>query len=193
MNTHLVLIIIIVFVLFLIFKRRHKLYYSEINVDDVEEINFMEETTYDNINDSPSIGFLYKIVKRCPDLTMVARNSRGEILGVIYGGLMKGTKVTENKINHGHVDDGDTLFVYSFCVKNELRGKGIGRKMAYHYYNEWVPKHSKREIKCISASVRDKHIKWMKDLGFTMVGPSEIKYGNEPWIDFVKCVDKGNF
>jgi predicted N-acetyltransferase YhbS len=193
MNVHLILIIIISFVLYLIFKGRHKIYYSEINVNDVEEINFMEETTYDNINDSPSIDFLYKIVERCPDLTMVARNNKGEILGVIYSGLINGTKVTENKINRGHVDDGDTLFVYSLCVKNELRGKGIGRRIADHYYNEWIPKHSKREIKCISVSVRDKHVQWMKELGFNMVGPSEIKYGNEPWIDLVKCVDKANF
>lgn len=188
MNIYLVLTIIFVFLLYLIFKGRNKVYYSEIHVDDVEEIHLMEETSYDNINDLPSIGFLYKIVERCPELTMVARNNRGEIVGVMYGGLIKDPKVTENKINRGHVDDGDTLFVYSLCVKKELGGKGIGSEICNYYYDEWLNYGDR--IKYISTVVKSKHIEWMKNLGFSYVGMSDVKSGNEPWFDVIKKINK---
>ena len=117
---------------------------------------------------------------------MVARCENDEIVGAMYGGLIKGPSISNDKISMGHDSDGDTLFVYSECVRNDMRGYGIGNEISKYYYNEWVNYGDK--IKYASTSVRSKHIGWLKKLGFSYVGISDIKAGNEPWFDVTKKI-----
>jgi ribosomal protein S18 acetylase RimI-like enzyme len=158
--------------------------------DDIDEIHRMEMSVYDHPRDVPGIKFVESLVMNCPDLTLVARDESGEIVGTMYGGLVHGTKMTERKINGGHMPDGDTLCVFSESIRNDVRGNGIGKTIGCYYYDEWIVNGKNRtkrnQIKYFSTAVRERHINWLKELGFTLVGISEIKYGNEPWFDVLK-------
>jgi hypothetical protein len=119
---------------------------------------------------------------------MLAKDKKGKIIGAMYGGLIDGPSISMDKIIKGHNPDGNTLFVYSECVINDMRGCGIGNEISKYYYNEWVNYGDK--IKYASTSVRSKHIGWLKKLGFSYVGISDIKAGNEPWFDVTKKIKK---
>ena len=164
--------------------------YSRMTLDDIDEIHKMEMSVYTSPEDVPGIKFVESLVMNCPDLTLVARDETGEIVGTMYGGLVHGTKMSERKINGGHVPDGDTLCVFSESIRNDLRGKGIGKTIGYYYYDEWIVKgkngFKRNNIKYFSTAMRERHLDWMRGMSFEVVGLSDIKYGNEPWFNVLK-------
>jgi len=162
--------------------------YSGMTHDDIDEIHSIELEVYDTIYEVPTKLFKRRLLEVCPELCMVARDENNEIIGAMYGGLIDGTSITMHKINKGHNPEGDTLFVYSECIRNNMRGYGIGNEIGKYYYNEWVKYGDK--IKYASTSVRRRHIGWMKKLGFSYVGFSAILVGNEPWFDVTKKIQK---
>lgn len=185
----LLVILLIVYVLYKFsnnIKLPSKIQYSGMTHDDVDEIHSIEMGVYNTNDEVPSKLFKHNLIKYCPELCMVARYENDEIIGAMYGGLIKGPSISNDKISMGHDSDGDTLFVYSECVRNDMRGHGIGNEISEYYYNEWVNYGDK--IKYASTSVRSRHIEWSKKLGFSYVGISDIKAGNEPWFDVTKKI-----
>ena len=165
-----------------------KIQYSVMTHDDVDEIHSMENKAYNTSDEVPSKFYKHNLIDACPELCMVSRDENGKIIGAMYSGLIKGPSITIDKISMGHDPEGDTLFVYSMCVSDNMRGSGIGSDMGKYYYNEWVKYGDK--IKYASTSVRRRHIGWMKKLGFSYVGFSAILVGNEPWFDVTKKIQK---
>ena len=162
--------------------------YSGMTRDDVDEIHSIELEVYDTIYEVPTKLFKRRLLEVCPELCMVARDENNEIIGAMYGALMDGTSITMDKIKKGHNPGGDSLFVYSECIRNDMRGYGIGNEISKYYYNEWV-KYSDK-IKYASTCVRRRHIGWMEKLGFSYVGFSATLVGNEPWFDVMKKIQQ---
>lgn len=164
--------------------------YSRMTLDDIDEIHSIEMGVYDRNDEVPGRMFKHNLIIDCPDLTLVARDESGEIVGAMYGGLVNGTKMSERKINGGHVSNGDTLCVFSECIRDDLRGRGIGKAIGYYYYDEWIVKgkngFKRNQIRYFSTAMRERHLNWMKGMGFEVVGLSDIKYGNEPWFNVMK-------
>ena len=175
--------IFVIFILILLILIHVRCYsYSYMTENDIGVIDVIESESYNSLEEKSSVLFKKFIVDNCPELSLVVRNYwSGEIVGFIYGGLMKGTDVTIAKMKQIHDPRGDTLMVHSQCVKNELKGRGIGKKMVNHYYKRWI--YGDTRIKHLSTCVRKRHIKWMEDYGYKYVGPSELKLGEEPWYD----------
>jgi len=169
-------------------KLPNKIQYSVMAHDDVDEIHSMEIKAYNTSDEVPCKFHKHDLINACPELCMVAKDENGKIIGAIYSGLIKGSSITIDKITMGHDPGGDTLFVYSMCVSDNMRGSGIGREMGKYYYNEWLNYGDK--IKHVSVSVRSRHIGWMKKLGFSYVGMSDIRAGNERWFDVTKKIQK---
>lgn len=169
-------------------KLPNKIQYSVMTHDDVDEIHSMEIESYNTIDEVPCKFHKHTLVDDCPELCMVARDENGKIIGALYSGLIKGPSITIDKISMGHDPEGDTLFVYSMYVSDNMRGSGIGREMGRYYYDEWLNYGDK--IKYASYSVRRRHLRWSKDLGFSYVGLSDVKAGNEPWFDVMKKIQK---
>jgi GNAT superfamily N-acetyltransferase len=169
-------------------KLPNKIQYSVMTHDDVDEIHSMEIEAYNTIDEVPCKFHKHSLVNDCPELCMVARDENGKIIGALYSGLIKGPSITIDKISMGHDPEGDTLFVYSMYVSDNMRGSGIGREMGRYYYDEWLNYGDK--IKYASYSVRRRHLRWSKDLGFSYVGLSDVKAGNEPWFDVMKKIQK---
>jgi hypothetical protein len=168
-----------------------ELSYSRITLDDVDEIKLIERTTFDDPFVVPGKEYTEKFVKECPDLTMIARDQNGKIVGGMYGGLTKGTKMTNEIMDAGHIPEGDALMVCSMFMIGELIGKNVGRKIANYYYDEWILNSKnglKRPIKYFSTALREQHIKWMERMGFVCTGKSEVVYGKGVWYDFHKIV-----
>ena len=70
-----------------------------------------------------------------------------------------------------------------------MQGKGIGKSIADYYYRTLVPE-SGIKVDFYSTATRRQYLDWMeKDLGFTVVGPSKITYGDEYWYDVIKFVN----
>lgn len=183
-----VLLILLIIYISHKFSNYTKIHYYRMRHEDVEEIHSIEMDVYETNDEVPGKLFKHNLIKDCPELCMLAKDEKGKIIGAMYGGLIDGPSITNDKINKGHNPDGDTLFVYSECVINDMRGRGIGNEISKYYYNEWVNYGDK--IKYASTSVRSKHIGWMKKLGFSYVGISDIKAGNEPWFDVTKKIKK---
>jgi len=165
--------------------------YSRITLDDVDEIKLIERNTFYDQELVPPKEYTEKFVKECPDLTMIVRDQNGKIIGGMYGGLTKGTKMTNEIMDAGHNPEGDALMVCSMFVTGELIGKNIGRKIANYYYDEWILNFKnglKRPIKYFSTALREQHIKWMEGMGFVCTGKSEVVYGKGVWYDFHKIV-----
>lgn len=168
-----------------------ELSYSRITLDDVDEIKLIEVTAYDDPLVVPGKKYTEKFVKECPDLTMIARDQNGKIIGGMYGGLTKGTKMTNEIMDAGHNPEGDALMVCSMFMIDELIGKNVGKKIANYYYDEWILNSKnglKRPIKYFSTAMREEHIKWMERMGFVCTGKSEVVYGKGVWYDFHKIV-----
>jgi hypothetical protein len=167
-----------------------RLTYSRMTLDDIDKIHEIELDVYTTPEDVPGVKFVESLVINCPDLTLVARDENDKIIGAMYGGLVNGTKMSERKINGGHMSNGDTLCVFSECIINDLRGKGIGKAIGYYYYDEWIVKgkngFKRNQIRYFSTAMRERHLNWMKGMGFEVVGLSDIKYGNEPWFNVMK-------
>ena len=169
-------------------KLPSKIQYSGMTHDDVDEIHSIEMGVYNTNDEVPSKFYKHHLISNCPELCMVARYENDEIIGAMYGGLIKGPSISNDKISMGHDSDGDTLFVYSECVRNDMRGHGIGNEISEYYYNEWVNYGDK--IKYASTCVRRRHIGWMEKLGFSYVGFSATLLGNEPWFDVMKKIQQ---
>ena len=166
-----------------------ELSYSRITLDDVDEIKLIERTTFDDPFVVPGKEYTEKFVKECPDLTMIARDQNGKIIGGMYGGLTKGTKMTNEIMDAGHNPEGDALMVCSMFMIDELIGKKVGKKIANYYYDEWILNSKnglKRPIKYFSTAIREEHIKWMERMGFVCTGKSEVVCGKGVWYDFHK-------
>lgn len=158
--------------------------FSQMTHEEVDEIVELEKEVYDIDRERPSGKAITKLINECPDLTLVVKH-KGSIVGTMYGGLIKGIEITDEKINNLHDPSGDTLTIHSISVKNELRGKRLGDFIARYYYDEWLQK-SKYDIKYYCVATRPKYTDWMKELGFSLIGPSKITYGTEYWLDFFK-------
>lgn len=187
----LLVILLIVYVLYKFsnnIKLPSKIHYSGMTHDDVDEIHSIEMGVYNTNDEVPSKFYKHHLISNCPELCMVARYENDEIIGAMYGGLIKGPSISNDKISMGHDSDGDTLFVYSECVRNDMRGHGIGSEISKYYYNEWVKYGDK--IKYASTCVRRRHIGWMEKLGFSYVGFSATLVGNEPWFDVMKKIQQ---
>src|SRR6056300_75210 len=132
---------------------------------------------------------IYDFVNSCSDLTMVSRDEKYDVFGSILGFLTYGTCITKNKINEGHKDDGDTLCVIYECVRQDMIDTGIMKDIRKYYYEEWILNHKNRKhrtIKYIPSITREMDLDSMKELGFELIGPSKIKWGEEEWCDVVK-------
>lgn len=187
----LLVILLIVYVLYKFsnnIKLPSKIHYSGMTHDDVDEIHSIEMGVYNTNDEVPSKFYKHHLISNCPELCMVARYENDEMIGAMYGGLIKGPSISNDKISMGHDSDGDTLFVYSECVRNDMRGHGIGSEISKYYYNEWVKYGDK--IKYASTCVRRRHIGWMEKLGFSYVGFSATLVGNEPWFDVMKKIQQ---
>lgn len=188
---YIVLIVLIILVLYYLFtkpKYKERLYYAQMKHEDVEDIQAIESRVYDHIDEIPHPSFVHELIDKCPEFTMVARDERGDIIGAIYGGMMNGTHITIESLNNTHDPEGDTLTIYSACVRNDLRGLGIGNRMFRYYYETWIS--DQIQVKYISNVLRTRHIKWAEEMGFSYMGPSDIKIGNEPWFSVVKIINK---
>lgn len=188
---YILLIVLTILVLYYLFtkpKYNEALYYSPMKHEDVEDIQKIESRVYEHINEIPLPSFVHELIDKCPEFTMVVRDGKGVIVGAMYGGMMNGTTITMRTLNNTHDPEGDTLTIYSMCVRNDLRGRGIGKRMCRHYYETWIS--NQTHVKYISNVVRKRHIKWYKELGFSYMGPSNIKIGKEPWFSVVKINNK---
>jgi hypothetical protein len=181
-----VLLILLVIYVLRKFSNYPKIHYHRMTRDDVEEIHSIEMSAYNTNDEVPGKFFKHNLIRDCPELCMVAKDEKGKIIGAMYSGLMDGPSISMDKINKGHNPDGDTLFVYSLCVINDMMGRGIGKEIANYYYHEWLDYGDR--IKYASTSVRSRHIDWMKKLGFSYVGVSDINAGNERWFDVMKKI-----
>lgn len=163
-----------------------KPFYSRMTFDDVRNVNDMLNQYCDN---DIEIYNIYDFVNSCSDLTMVSRDENYDVFGSILGFMTNGTCITKNKINEGHQYDGDTLCVISECVRQDMIDTGIMEDIRKYYYEEWILNHKNRKrrtIKYISSITRQRDLDSMKALGFKLVGPSKIKWGEEEWFDVVK-------
>ena len=158
--------------------------FSQMKHDDIEEIENMEREVYKDDDERPKASALKRLIDECPDLTMVVR-CKGKLVSVMYGGLVDGIQLTNEKINNLHTPDGDTLTIHSISVEKSLLRKKFGDFIARYYYYKWILK-SKFKIKYYSVATRIPLTNWMKSLGFNAIGPSKISYGNEYWMDFFR-------
>jgi len=162
---------------------------GHVTPDDIEKIIDLESVVYNTGNERPSPNFIEKLVTAAPKLSLVVKDKDGDLIGAMYGGLVKGAKMTNEKIEKGHDPTGDTLTVFSISVRKDLQGKGIGKSIADYYYKTLVPE-SGIKVDFYSTATRPQYLDWMeKDLGFTVVGPSKITYGDEYWYDVIKFVN----
>jgi len=158
--------------------------FSSIAKSDINEVEELEKSVYINDQERPNANCLQKLINGCPDLTLVVK-LKGRIIATMYGGLIDGIELTDEKINGIHDPSGDTLTIHSMSVAREFSRKGFGDFVARYYYNEWLTK-STFKIKYYSVATRPIYESWMKKLGFALIGPSKISYGTEYWLDFFK-------
>lgn len=161
-------------------------FYSRMSFDDVRYVNDMLNQYCEN---DIEIYNIYDFVDKCSDLTMVSRNENYDIVGAIFGFITNGTCITKNKIEEGHIDHGDTLCVISECVKHDMIDTVIMEDIRTYYYDEWILNHKNRKhrtIKYISSIARQSNLNSMKTLGFEVIGPSKLKWGEEELFDVVK-------
>jgi GNAT superfamily N-acetyltransferase len=169
-----------------------KLTYSEMTMDDVEEVFSIQNSSYENsIGEPVSLTFLKCVVCGCPDFALIARDENGTIVGGMIGATTKGKPCMENLYTLNH-PEADHVVTHSLFVKPEFKGKGIGQQIAEYYFKEWIPNHIiienyRSNLKyCFIHSI-DRHYKWNESLGFRAIGLSEdIKLPNgEPYIEFI--------
>ncbi len=162
---------------------------GHVNPEDVEKIVEMETVVYKNDKERPSPNFIRKLITEAPKLSLVVKDKDENVIGAMYGAIIKGAKMTNEKLEQGHNPTGDTLTVYSISVRKDLQRKGIGKSMANYYYDVLVPE-SGFEVDFYATATRPEYLNWMeKGLGFTVVGPSKITYGDEYWYDVIKFVN----
>lgn len=161
--------------------------YSRMTWEDIEEIELIEKEVYEEPNEIPGTYIKEQSINECPDLSLVMREN-GKIIGMMYALMLKGTKMTNEKLDRGHVSDGDTLVIYSMCVRKDYQRRGIGRILSKYYYDEWINNKNgaKRQIKYFSTPTKKKYLNFCKDLGYKVMGPSEINYGSVKWYDILK-------
>ena len=73
--------------------------YSGMTHDDVDEIHSIEMGVYNTNDEVPSKLFKHNLIRYCPELCMVARCENDEIVGAMYGGLIKGPSISNDKIS----------------------------------------------------------------------------------------------
>ena len=168
--------------------------YSQMTIDDVEEVFSIQNDAYQvSIDEAPSITHLKCIVCACPDLTLIARDENGTIVGGMVGSTTKGRPCNENWniLNH---PEADHIVIHTLFVNLEFQKCGIGSQIAKYYYNEWILNHKNgthRTIKFIYVHTLDRYYKWMESLGFRVVGLSQdMKLPNgEPYVEFIMNVE----
>lgn len=163
--------------------------FSQMTLDDIDEIKRIELSVYSASSDVPGRKFTEKLINECPDLTLVIRY-KGKIFGAMYGGLINGIHITNEIMNTGFYPDGDTVMVCSICVPIEIQGLGIGRKLGDYYYNQWILNGKNgvsRPIKYFSTVVQECHIEWTESLGFENMGKLNIDF-SEPVYNMVKKI-----
>jgi hypothetical protein len=160
-----------------------ELTYSRIEYSDLHDVFEIEMNVY-SPGSRPGVFFTRDTVRYCNDLTMIARDENGVAVGVVYGKLINGPELTDEKVNARHDPDGDTLTCCSLSVRKDLQGVGLADKLIRHYYYNWIngDNGTNRDIKHVSIITTKNLIKWSENVGFTLIGESKVTLAGGPWF-----------
>lgn len=163
-----------------------ELKYSRIEYTDLGDVYALEANVY-STESRPNVFFTRAMVRDCRDLTMVARDENGVAVGAVYGKLINGIEITDDKANAHHDPNGDTLTCCSLSVRKDLQRSGLGDKIIRHYYHNWIngDNGTKRDIKHVSIVTTENLIQWSENVGFRLIGESKLTLAGGPWFDLV--------
>ena len=167
-----------------------ELEYSRIGYTDLGDVYDMEQESYiDNPGDRPGPLMTRSFVRDCPDLTLIARDEDGKLVSAMYGCMIDGPELTNEKFENAHVPGGDTLCVYSQSIRRDLAGKKIAKQVAKYYYEEWILNGKngyRRPMKFFSTAMDIKYVGWMNGMGFDFFGKCDIDYGDHEWFTLTR-------
>jgi len=169
--------------------------YSRMTLDDIDEIMDVQMDSYDiPLGNFLDAKLLTRIANDCPDLTLIARDENGNIVGGVIGVPIKGKPCLENMFVLTD-PEADYIDVQNLFVKTELKGKGVGRQISEYYYNEWLLNHKNgthRPIKFFFVHTVEEYREWTESIGFRVLGLSDdAKLPNgEPYIQLIMDVEE---
>lgn len=170
LNKYIILIILVVGIILLKYIIIRRITYRRMTINDIGKVRELEINSYKDSNDLLPIEIIKKMLEDCPDLCMVAENWNGNIIGVIYGKMLHGDKITSKNIKNNHDPSGNMLTVESTCILHELKRTGMALSMAKYYYFRFI-KDSKYKINSICNLTRKEYIKFSEKIGFKLLGP----------------------
>ncbi|RIB27630.1 acyl-CoA N-acyltransferase [Gigaspora rosea] len=110
------------------------------------------------------------------------------LIGTIMSTLADAPKITKESM-FSHNPFGKIVFIHTVCVDKHYRGRGIALCMLKEYIktlkNESQNKDVNGKYERVALICHEHLIPLYQKAGFTLMGESEIIWGNEKWFDLV--------
>mmetsp|Transcript_13580 Transcript_13580/g.21751 ORF Transcript_13580/g.21751 Transcript_13580/m.21751 type:complete len:173 (+) Transcript_13580:61-579(+) len=105
------------------------------------------------------------------------------LVGFVCGTLALG-ELTEDSMSI-HEKSGETLCIHSVVVHESQRRKGLATSMMTKYVEEvkTLKSSSSTTANKIALICKENLVKFYSSCGFTLIGPSEVCHGKDPWFD----------
>jgi ribosomal protein S18 acetylase RimI-like enzyme len=153
--------------------------------DDLARVAALEQASYPK-DEAASADMLATRLAVAGDAFLVATDDAGEVLGFVCGTRAPGARLTHATM-HGHDPAGESLCVHSVVVAHAARRRGIGAALVRAIVARARDLPGVRRVLLICKAPL---VELYRAAGFTLLGPSEVTIGADPWLAMALELDR---
>jgi ribosomal protein S18 acetylase RimI-like enzyme len=126
--------------------------------------------------------------QHAPELFLGAYLDDGTLVGYITSTAVSGDELTEASMSE-HDPHGRTVCIHSVCVATAYRRRGIATALmkAYTQHLQRLNQPHKRYDRIVLLT-HEPLIPFYQHVGYTLIGPSKVVHGTQPWFDMYQTL-----
>jgi ribosomal protein S18 acetylase RimI-like enzyme len=144
---------------------------------DLERVAALEQASYP-ADEAASPAMLAHRLRVAGDAFLVATDDAGAVIGFVCGTRAAGARLTHASLHH-HDPAGESLCVHSVVVSAGARRRGVGAALVAAIVARARARPGVRRVLLIC---KEPLIGFYRRAGFTLVGPSDVVVGRDPWF-----------
>lgn len=148
--------------------------------DDLTRLAALEQASYPAA-EAATANMLATRLAVAGDAFLVATDPTGAVIGFVCGTRAPGAQLTHATM-HGHDPAGESLCVHSVVVAAEARRRGVGSALVRAIV---ARARELRGVRRVLLICKEPLLELYRAAGFTLIGPSEVTIGADPWFAMV--------
>eukprot|EP00798_Chlamydomonas_sp_ICE-L_P013717 gene13717-19612_t len=166
-------------------------YYRPVDMANLDRISALEsasypedeKASYENLKfriENASSVFLVAMQATAAEEGDAASISNESIIGYVCGTYTSASTLTHHSMET-HEPEGAVLCIHSVCVEQSLRRQGLALNLLKAYL-PWVQS-AAPQLDQARLIAKEYLLSLYEKAGFTLVGPSEVVHGADPWFE----------